>query len=453
MKNTVLRLWILIGISAMSLIITTAQQPAPTCADYLTQFYSIASELCLSAPDNYVCNGGNAPLAEPAGPVSNSLGTLGAIVPLDALTSIHTNAFTADGSNGGMVWMRSEANQLRGILLGDVMLRDMSAPNTPKWSNIRLTTQTLDSGCFATPQSNFTFQAKERFEPIRLVINGAILDVNGTISALTTPTETIFIVIEGVMRVSAYETSQLVLAGQEIRLPYINNDFSAPASPPPAPMAYTMRLLENFPLGLLDRPAYLPQPGYVVTDARVNLRTGPSTRNEIIYEVPSGQIMTILGTNPAGDWYHVRLANGQTGWMSAEFLQRNHGAINSVYSNTPLPPQRYGELGNTARVVAMSGVVMRQAPDASFPAIMTVQVGTELELLARSSYSAWVKVSAGGVVGWVSLLALETQAIVEALPIDTAAPTLVVVSGPTVIPYPTVIFGGAFPDPRCYPNC
>ncbi|HRF96847.1 MAG TPA: SH3 domain-containing protein, partial [Aggregatilineales bacterium] len=172
--------------------------------------------------------------------------------------------------------------------------------------------------------------------------------------------------------------------GQEIRLPYINNDFSAPASIPPLPVPYTPSILANFPLGLLDRPAYLPQPGYVVTDARVNLRTGDSTRDEIIYEVPSGQIMTILGTNPAGDWYHVRLANGQTGWMSAEYLQRNHGAINSVYDDTPLPPQRYGELGNTARVVAMGGVVMRQAPDASFPSIMTVAVGTELELLGRS---------------------------------------------------------------------
>ncbi|HRF96845.1 MAG TPA: hypothetical protein PLZ51_16670, partial [Aggregatilineales bacterium] len=90
MKKFAFRFWILIGISALSLIITTAQQPAPTCADYLTQFYSVATELCLSAPDNYVCNGGNSPIAEPLGPVSNSLGTLGAIVPLDALTSLHT---------------------------------------------------------------------------------------------------------------------------------------------------------------------------------------------------------------------------------------------------------------------------------------------------------------------------------------------------------------------------
>jgi len=441
---------ILISLSAISLMITVAQQPAPTCADYLTQFYSVATELCLSAPDNYVCNGGNAPLAEPVGPVSNSLGTLGAIVPLDALTSLRTSAFTPDGSNGGVVWIRSETNQVRAILLGDAFIRDVSVL-APKWSNIVLNTQPSPDGCFATPQSSFTFQAKEQFEPIRLTINGVALDVNGTVSVLTSPTETIFIVIEGVMRVTVYESSQLVLAGQEIRLPYINNDFSAPAGPPPLPMPYTSALLTNLPIGLLDRPIYLPQPGYVTTDARVNLRTGPSTRFDIIYEVPSGQIMTILGINPAGDWYHVRLANGQTGWMSAEFLGRNHGVISTVYDSTPLPPQRYGDLGNHARVTAMSGVVMRQAPDASFPEMMTIPVGTELELLARSPYSSWVKVSMQGVVGWVALLALDTQAIVEALPIDDAVPTLV--AEVTVIPYPTVIFGGAFPDPRCYPNC
>lgn len=448
-----LLLWLLfITITTLSLMITVAQQPAPTCADYLTQFYSTATELCLSAPDNYVCNAGNPPLAEPAGPVSNSLGTLGAIIQLDALTSLRTSAFTPDGSNGGLVWVRSQANRFRAILLGDSHIRDVSPPNTLRWSNIILTTQTPTQGCFAQPYSSFTFQASQRFEPIRLVINGVTLDVNGAVMTLTTPTETVFIVIEGVMRASAYESSQLVLAGQEIRVPYINNDFSAPASPPPLPMPYTPTFLANFPISLLDRPAYLPQPGYVVTDARVNLRTGPSTRFDIIYEVPSGQIMTILGINPAGDWYHVRLANGQTGWMSAEFLERNHGAISTVYDRTPLPPQRYGELGNHARVTAMGGVIMRQAPDASFPPMLTVPVGSELELLARSPYSPWVKVAFQGVVGWVALLSLETQAIVEALPIDNAVPTLVV-AGPTVIPYPTVIFGGAFPDPRCYPNC
>lgn len=450
MRKIPLIWFIFISMSAISLMITVAQQPAPTCADYLTQFYSIATELCLSAPDNYVCNGGNPPLAEPAGPVSNSLGTLGAIVPLDALTSLRTSAFTPDGSNGGLVWVRSEANQMRGILLGDTFIRDVSAVASP-WSNIILNTQTASDGCFATPFSSFTFQATEQFEPIRLTINGAILDVNGAVMALTTPTETVFVVIEGVMRVTAYESSQLVLAGQEIRLPYINNDFSAPASPPPLPTPYNPAYLAYFPIGLLDRPVYLPQPGYVITDARVNLRTGASTQFDIIYEVPSGQIMTILGLNPAGDWYHVRLANGQTGWMSAEYLGRNHGVIGTVYSNTPLPPQRYGELGNHARVTAMNGVVMRQAPDASFPEMLTVPVGTNLELLARSPYSPWVKVSMQGVVGWVALLALDTQAIVEALPIDDAVPTLE--AEVTVIPYPTVIFGGAFPDPRCYPNC
>lgn len=446
-------LWMMfITTTTMSLLITVAQQPAPTCADYLSRFYGIATELCLSAPDNYVCNAGNPPLAEPAGPVSNSLGALGAIIPLDALTSLHTSAFTSDGSNGGLVWVRSQNNRFRGILLGDARIRDVSSPHALRWSSIILTTQTPVDGCFAQPHSSFTFQGRERFEPIRLTINGVTLDVNGTVMALTTPTDTVFIVIEGVIRATAYESSQLVLAGQEIRIPYMHNDFSAPVGPPPLPVPYTASLLANFPIGLLDRPAYLPQPGYVITGAKVNLRTGPSTRFDIIYEVPRGQIMTILGINPAGDWYHVRLANGQTGWMFAEYLERNHGAIHMVYDRTPLPPQRYGELGNHARVIAMDGVMMRQAPDASFPLVMMLPVGAELELLARSPYSPWVKVAFQGVVGWVALLSLETQAIIEALPVDTAVPTLAI-AGPTIIPYPTVIFGGAFPDPRCYPNC
>jgi hypothetical protein len=128
--------------------------------------------------------------------------------------------------------------------------------------------------------------------------------------------------------------------------------------------------------------------------------------------------------------------------MYAPLLIQNVGAIDAVYEATPLPPQRYGDIGRTATVVAPAGVNMRAAPDVSFPLIMTIPDGAKVTLLARSPYSPWVKVDFNGVVGWLALITLQTQAVLEALPIDNNVPPP---PEPTRVPGS---FGNAFPDPN-----
>jgi hypothetical protein len=63
-------------------------------------------------------------------------------------------------------------------------------------------------------------------------------------------------------------------------------------------------------------------------------------------------------------------------------------------------------------------------------------------LLARSPYSPWVKVESAGMIGWLALVTLQTQSVIEALPIDYDVPPPPV---PTRIPGS---FGNAFPDPN-----
>jgi hypothetical protein len=107
-----------------------------------------------------------------------------------------------------------------------------------------------------------------------------------------------------------------------------------------------------------------------------------------------------------------------------------------------MPPQRLGELGTRARVVAPAGVNLRQGPDVAFAPIGNIADGTIVDLLGRSPYlNGWIKVNAGGTVGWLSLLTLDTQAFIDALPIDYNAPPM---PEPTRIPGS---FGNAFPDP------
>ncbi|GAB4335966.1 MAG: hypothetical protein Kow00117_18790 [Phototrophicales bacterium] len=439
----------------MAKMFTTAQDAPPTsqpsiCEANLIQFYTAATDACLGAPDGHVCNGGNPPLAEPAGAVANSLAAFGAVVPVDALQSITTTALAPDGSNGGLVWVRVAETQMRGLMIGDVTIRNMIDPaavDFPLWTAFTVVTGQSAPGCPAEPQSAFIIQNANQFQQIRVVVNGASVDLNGTVLIKTTGLDTVFVVLEGVMRLLANGESQTLVAGQESRINHPDGNFSRAGSAPTEPAPYASDRITHIPVELLDRAVILPQPGFVATEGAVNLRTAPSTSAGIIYQVPAGQIMTILGSNPAGDWYHVRLANGQTGWMFAELLRRNHGVITAQYESTPLPPQRYGESGHTALVASPNGATARSAPHVGFPAMFSVGAGAQLELLARSPYSPWVKIETGGAVGWVPLINLETRAIVESLPVDYNVPL------PPEPTEPPGQWGGAFPDPRCYPNC
>jgi hypothetical protein len=128
--------------------------------------------------------------------------------------------------------------------------------------------------------------------------------------------------------------------------------------------------------------------------------------------------------------------------LYAPLLVQNIGTINAVYEATPLPLQRYGELGSTGVVVAPGGVNLRQAPDVTFPAVASVPDGARVTLIARSPYSPWVKVNFNGVIGWMALITVQTQAILDALPIDYNVPP-----PPTPTREPGS-FGNAFPDPN-----
>jgi hypothetical protein len=59
---------------------------------------------------------------------------------------------------------------------------------------------------------------------------------------------------------------------------------------------------------------------------------------------------------------YLKGITGQTGWMFAELLRRNHDEITAVYVETPVPPQRSGKLGTAARISAPAGVLLLSAP-------------------------------------------------------------------------------------------
>jgi len=420
---------------------TTAVSSA-ACAPALNIVWTAATDACLSGPVGYLCNGGQAPQVEPQGPVSNSLASLGAMVEVGVVDSIRTMPGAVDGSNAGVAWLRLPPPiQMTGLLVGDVSLRDNSPPDFPAWQAMIVQTAPDAPGCGAMPHNAFVVQSPFN-QPANIAINGVSLGLNGTVLVETRDNQTIFAGLSGQTTVFAVGQEQALRPGQQILVPYNPGDFSFPVDLPSAPTPFDLLLAQNLPVSLLDRPILIPQPGYVTTDGAVNMRTAPNTDAAVLGQVPPGQVLSVLGRNPMGDWLHVRLDSGETGWMKAELLLQTLGNIQAVYDATPAPPQRFGQLGRLAKVVAPAGVNLRNAPDVSFGIVANLPDGVMVNLLARSPYSPWVKVDYNGVIGWLALVTLQTQSVIEALPIDYDVPPPPV---PTRIPGS---FGNAFPDPN-----
>jgi len=420
---------------------------AATCAAGLENWYVQASEACIGGARDHFCNGGLPPGGEPMGPVIHSLGPPGSMVPVDAVQALRTPPLALDGSSGGVAWIRVGAIEMSGLLIGDTTIYNVAPEDFADWQAMVVVTAPEDRVCEVAPRNAFIAQNSTAFQSTRIVINGVSLDLNGTVMVQTQPAQTLFIVLEGRVRVISGGESQALIAGESVRVPYNDQDFMRPAGLPEPAQPFDYALASHFPIELLDRPALLPQPGTVVTEGAVNMRTAPNTDASLIFQVPPGQVMSVLGTNPDGDWLHVRLVTGQTGWMFGDLLRRNLGPVNRTYTATPEPPQRLGDLGYTARIQAGAGVNLREAPDVGFNPVASLSPGQEVRLVARSPYSPWVKIDAQGMVGWVALIALETQSIIESLPIDWDVPPP---PEPTLVPGS---WGGAFPDPDCFPNC
>jgi uncharacterized protein YraI len=432
-------------------LVVSAQDTAPTlpppvdgssCAPVLESLWTMGSDVCIGAPEGFICNGGSVPAAEPAGPVANALAPVGALVETALVDALQTPPNAPEVGSVGLMWMRIAAPlRVTGLLLGSVLLRDMSPPDFPAWQSMMVQTAPEASTCASAPQNALILQTPLDL-PARIAVNGASLALNGTVLVRASNDQTILIGLSGVSSVIAFGQEQPLFTGQQIVLPYNPGDYSRPAAPPAPASPLDLTFLRGLPIPLLDRPVVLPQPGIITTQGTINLRTAPTTDAGIITEVGAGVTASVLGINSAGDWYHVRLPTGESGWLRADLVRASVGVIEAVYDATPALPQRFGELGRSGRVISPAGVNLRVGPDPGYPALASLNQGALVTLLERSPYSPWVKVDAGGVIGWVALVTLDTRAFIDALPIDFNAPPA---PTPTTIPGS---FGNAFPDPN-----
>ncbi len=372
--------------------------------------------------------------------VGNAIAPIGALVEVGAVDAIRTPPIMTESNSLGVAWLRLDAPlNVTMLVIGAVTLFDVTPPDFPPWTSSLIMTDAAPPNCAAAPRNVVILQSSGQTQ---MAINGTSLNFNGTLLVAVNDDRTIFITLSGQATVQAAGQIQQPLPGQQVSVGHPPGNVSAVTTPPSPPAPLDTTYLSNLPVPLFDRPMILPQAGYASTLGATNLRVSPDIYSTAITQVPGGQALTVLGGSPDGAWYHVRLGDGQTGWMLAELLSSGIPEITAIYLETPMPPQRLGELGTRARVVAPAGVNLRQGPDVAFAPIGNLADGTVVDLLGRSPYlNGWIKVSAGGTIGWLSLLTLDTQAFIDALPIDYNAPAM---PEPTRIPGS---FGNAFPDP------
>ena len=76
-------------------------------------------------------------------------------------------------------------------------------------------------------------------------------------------------------------------------------------------------------LAVEDEPPVLVQPKVTVTGnvsvtaSVLNVRTGPSLRHSVIYQIQKGYILEVHGKE--NGWLYVQLPDGEFGWVMSEF--------------------------------------------------------------------------------------------------------------------------------------
>ena len=77
------------------------------------------------------------------------------------------------------------------------------------------------------------------------------------------------------------------------------------------------------PTPTLEPTETLPPPEPVNAEVLVeflNMRSGPSTIHEVVGSYPEGEVVSVVGIAPGGEWVKVNTADDVTGWMYILFL-------------------------------------------------------------------------------------------------------------------------------------
>lgn len=199
-------------------------------------------------------------------------------------------------------------------------------------------------------------------------------------------------------------------------------------SPSPAPF-YTATLLATFtphPTATYEPPTITPtiEPLEAVTNAQVNVRSGPAQTKDLLGQIDFGAKVQIIGKDTSGKWYRIAYKDVPSGmgWVTAAFITYG-GDVDkipvvddTVSSTAPTPSDGSPApatpsptaAGRTSSVTAKINV--RSGPATAFDSLGMIEANTKVTLTGRNEINNWVQIefaSSPDGKGWVAALYLK----------------------------------------------
>ena len=154
------------------------------------------------------------------------------------------------------------------------------------------------------------------------------------------------------------------------------------------------------------------------TTEYVNFRSGPGTNYSSKGVIALGTTVTVTDTSNS-EWYAVRLSNGSTGYIFAQYLK-----LNSSSSATPTPAPTQAPSGSEQSAKTTEYVNFRSGPGTNYSSKGVIASGTTVTVTDRSN-SQWYAVRlANGSTGYIFAQYLkEVTGTSSATPTPTQAPS------------------------------
>ena len=155
------------------------------------------------------------------------------------------------------------------------------------------------------------------------------------------------------------------------------------------------------------------------TTAYVNFRSGPGTNYSSKGVIALGTTVTVTDTSNS-EWYAVRLSNGSTGYIFAQYLK-----LNSSSSATATPAPTQAPSGSEQSAKTTEYVNFRSGPGTNYSSKGVIASGTAVTVTDTSN-SQWYAVRlANGSTGYIfaQYLKLTGTSSATPTPAPTAAPT------------------------------
>lgn len=152
---------------------------------------------------------------------------------------------------------------------------------------------------------------------------------------------------------------------------------------------------------------------------RINVRTGPGIEYDIIGQAFFGNTFAVVEYSYTGNWLHVDLGNGATGWVFHALVTEYSAGRPVVSQPAPQTDTTLGQGGGALPVTTMSNftvdlsafnstvgvyvnVNMRIGPGTNYRVIWVLPYDERAVPIARNATGSWILVQYAGYEGWVS---------------------------------------------------